>query len=579
MRMYRVAACGLAVLLSGCGASSANRGSSAFSSEPEGALAAEAPPLGAPYYAAPPAYPGAPPYAQVGPFIGYAAAGPAFVPPPDPNAQVFVPAPPPQAALGAPSPPLLAPIGASPTPAPVADMRPRMGAVAQFAYIYRRPAKKGLALGYIRMGTSVPLLSITPVKGDGCKRGWFPVSPRGYACLDQKTTLDLSDPYYKALASVAPAPFATWPYRYAFSNGAPMYSRVPTLEEQARSERKFGARRSYVQLAEWSKGHEELLLDEPITATDPVPDIFADGKRLVGGGPRNPAKLVWREIPNGSMLAFAKAFEAQGRVWLLTPDLMLVPADRVRAIRRSTFHGVETVNGMDLPLAWNRKHEAIPKYRRSEGGSMVATTSVLTGKSAAPIQSDPVMDGDRRYYAVRGEPGVYIAGADVTIARARKEMPRGLSPDRKWIEVKIVPGTLTAYEGTRPVYSTIFSPGKGGVPVPGHDHTKYATTATGYFPIEWKDRVATMSNEKSEPKVLWFSDVPNIQYLRPPLAMHVAYWHEDFGNPKSAECVNVSPEDGRWLFNWTEPALPEGWGGIRPGDGNGRSTPVMITAK
>ena len=88
-----------------------------------------------------------------------------------------------------------------------------------------------------------------------------------------------------------------------------------------------------------------------------------------------------------------------------------------------------------------------------------------------------------------------------------------------------------------------------------------------------------MSNEKSEPKVLWFSDVPNIQYLRPPLAMHVAYWHEDFGKPKSAECVNVSPKDGKWLFAWTEPALPEGWGGIRPGDGNGRSTPVMITAK
>jgi len=61
--------------------------------------------------------------------------------------------------------------------------------------------------------------------------------------------------------------------------------------------------------------------------------------------------------------------------------------------------------------------------------------------------------------------------------------------------------------------------------------------------------------------------------------MHVAYWHEDFGKPKSAECVNVSPKDGKWLFAWTEPALPEGWGGIRPGDGNGRSTPVLITAK
>jgi hypothetical protein len=464
--------------------------------------------------------------------------------------------------------------------APLVDARPRMGAVAAFAYIYKRPAKKGLALGYIRMGTSVPLLSQKPVKGDGCRRGWFAVAPRGYACLDNKTTLDLNDSYFRALASVAPQPGVVWPYSYAFSNGAPMYSRVPTPAEQERFERKFGPRGSYVQLAEWSKGHEELLSNERITATDPVPDIFEGGKRKVGGGPRDTAVLVWREIPNGSMLAYAKAFEAEGRVWLLTPDLMLVPADRVRAIRRSTFHGVELGKGMDLPLAWNRSHEPKPRFRRAEGGGMVEIPGVFPGKSAVPITGEQISEGKGKYYAVRNEPGVYIpADAEVTVARARKEMPRGLDPDRKWLEVKIVPGTLTAYEGITPVYSTIFSPGKGGVPVPGKDHTKYATTATGYFPIEWKDRVATMSNEKSEPKVLWFSDVPNIQYLRPPLAMHVAYWHEDFGNPKSAECVNVSPEDGRWLFNWTEPALPEGWGGIRPGDGNGRSTPVMITAR
>jgi hypothetical protein len=54
-----------------------------------------------------------------------------------------------------------------------------MGAIGQLAYIYKRPAKKGLALGYIRMGTSVPLLSDKPVKGDGCKRGWYAVAPRG----------------------------------------------------------------------------------------------------------------------------------------------------------------------------------------------------------------------------------------------------------------------------------------------------------------------------------------------------------------------------------------------------------------
>lgn len=462
---------------------------------------------------------------------------------------------------------------------PVQDTRPRIAAIDQFVSIWKKPAQGGLALGYVRMGTSVPLLHDRPVPGDGCSRGFYAVAPRGYVCNDRRTTLDLDDPYFRALQSVSPEPGALWPYHYAFSNGAPMYSRVPTPAEQKKKEARFGPRGSFVQLAEWSAGHEELLLSDPIKATDPVPAIFAGGKRHVGGGTRNPKVLLWRTIPNGSMVAYSKAFEAEGRVWLVTSDLMLVPADRVRAVRRSTFQGVDLGNGMELPLAWNRAKSPKPKYRREADGSFVALPEGIPAKTPVPIVAERVRDGKRVFYEVRGEAGVYVAEADVTIARARPTLPKGVSEGEKWIEAKILPGTLTAYVGLRPVRSSLFSPGKGGVPVEGNDPTKYATTQTGYFPIEWKDRVATMSNEKSEPKVLWFSDVPHIQYLRAPLAMHVAYWHEDYGNPKSAECVNVSPEDGRWLFEWTEPRVPEGWGGMRPGDGNGKSTPVVITAQ
>ena len=178
---------------------------------------------------------------------------------------------------------------------------------------------------------------------------------------------------------------------------------------------------------------------------------------------------------------------------------------------------------------------------------------------------------------MRDRPGVYVKGSYVTVSWPRKKLPRAIKPGEKWIDARILPGTMTVYEGLRPIYVTMFSPGKGGLPVKGLDHTKYATTQTGYFRFEWKERVATMSNEKGEPKVLWFSDVPNIQYLRAPLAMHVAFWHEDFGNKKSAECLNVSPRDGRWLFQFTDPPLPKDWGAVRPGGGNGRSTPIMVT--
>jgi L,D-transpeptidase catalytic domain len=247
-------------------------------------------------------------------------------------------------------------------------------------------------------------------------------------------------------------------------------------------------------------------------------------------------------------------------------------------MRRSTFHGVALGSGVDLPLAWNRTKAPKPLYKRA-GGALSPVAGALAEKTWVPVEETGVTEDGRAFLPVRGAQDTFVLADDVTISRARRGLPKGVEPDEKWIEVKILPGTLTAYEGERPVYATLVSPGKGGAPAPGLDHTRYATTATGFFPIEWKDRVDTMSSEPREPRVMWFTDVPHIQYLRAPLAMHVALWHEDFGNPKSAECVNVSPEDGHFLFGWTDPALPEGWGGIRPGSGNGKSTPVVVTAQ
>lgn len=39
-------------------------------------------------------------------------------------------------------------------------------------------------------------------------------------------------------------------------------------------------------------------------------------------------------------------------------------------------------------------------------------------------------------------------------------------------------------------------------------------------------------------------------------AIHGTYWHNDYVTPKSAGCINVRPEDARWLFRWTLPEVP-----------------------
>lgn len=40
------------------------------------------------------------------------------------------------------------------------------------------------------------------------------------------------------------------------------------------------------------------------------------------------------------------------------------------------------------------------------------------------------------------------------------------------------------------------------------------------------------------------------------VAIHSTFWHNNFGEPSSHGCVNASPEDAKWIFRWTHPAVP-----------------------
>ncbi len=147
------------------------------------------------------------------------------------------------------------------------DGTPRIGALGPHTWIYRKASRDGLAIGKMRPGTSVRLKSKDPIDGLDCKAKWYAIEPRGFICADNTATLNLADPYYKALAFSAPSK-GTFPYRYAHSNGSPMYSRVPTQEEWEKEERGFGPVNHHGTLGAWAKGHEELIIDDPIVADE-----------------------------------------------------------------------------------------------------------------------------------------------------------------------------------------------------------------------------------------------------------------------------------------------------------------------
>jgi lipoprotein-anchoring transpeptidase ErfK/SrfK len=40
------------------------------------------------------------------------------------------------------------------------------------------------------------------------------------------------------------------------------------------------------------------------------------------------------------------------------------------------------------------------------------------------------------------------------------------------------------------------------------------------------------------------------------VAIHSTFWHNNYGDTMSHGCVNVSPEDAKWVFRWTLPSVP-----------------------
>jgi hypothetical protein len=463
------------------------------------------------------------------------------------------------------------------TNSPAASPKARITSTGYTTWIFGRPKADTKYIGYIRVGESIALRSTERVKGEGCPGRFYAIEPHGFICAD-RTVTENPEPRFLQAIDATRASSGPFPYRYAISGGAPMYNRVPRPAEQIKAERPFGPASKWTPLIKSLSAHEDLAEPKRIEPGDPLPSFLAGGRPVMDSR----LGLVREKIPHGSMLSFTRAFEAEGRTWLLAADLSIVPADRVRPFRPSAFQGTRLSGEVKLPLAWMRK-TAKPKHRMTETGALEALPTSWPARSFVGLTGLSVEHKGATYLETSEREGgrpFFIAADDATVVAPAKKRPAGVAAGQKWIHVRITQGTLVAYEDLKPVFATLMSPGSGGVPVKGYDPVKMSTTPTGTYYVTFKDKAATMSPDKpGEDRTLWIADVPHTQYFNPPFAIHAAYWHERFGEPTSAGCVNVSPLDAEALFQWSDPKVPEGWQGAT-GSGapmNGPTTAVVVS--
>lgn len=420
----------------------------------------------------------------------------------------------------------------------------RIASIAVRTWVYQEPDDQATKLGYLRAGAIVERAKES-AGNQGCDGGWYRVAPRGYVCNGKGATLDLNHEVVRAVPQ-GPKRGEAMPYRYVISRSPPphLYFKLPSVDEQEEAEGDQKRTKSIL-LAE----RDLERLGEP----DAIPAFLSDGLELPKpyGAKRPLHYRVHRGRANEeSAFGLVATFDWESRRMGLTTELDLIPLDRTRVAPLSDMKGV-VVEDEGIPaIVW---HHGVKIHEPDATGALRAV-------GPAPRRSGWVLTGKNNGSdngLLETTAGVWLPASSLRIARVRED-PAGFARNgRKWIDVSIKQQLLVAYEGEKPVFATLVSTGRGELSDPEKTHA----TVRGTYMIHAKHVSGTMDGDEDTRESFDLHDVPYIQYFYKGYALHGAYWHDDFGKVRSHGCINLAPHDAAWLFDWTDPQVPDGWHG------------------
>jgi lipoprotein-anchoring transpeptidase ErfK/SrfK len=203
-------------------------------------------------------------------------------------------------------------------------------------------------------------------------------------------------------------------------------------------------------------------------------------------------------------------------------------AEVVRAQRVGDVSTGEDAGSALLQEARSSVEQAQTSEERSETTAVLAPPLPFSSPQVGPVIKRTYDDDvDRRTTA--------FVPQKATLNRLTPvEFPED---EEKWIRVDLSEQMVVAYESDRPLRAFIISSGLPRTP-----------TVTGEFRIRTKVREQVMYGDNYYlPGVQW------VQYFYRDYSFHGTYWHNNFGNPMSHGCLNMTNADAKWLFDWAGP--------------------------
>ena len=204
---------------------------------------------------------------------------------------------------------------------------------------------------------------------------------------------------------------------------------------------------------------------------------------------------------------------------------------------------------------WLQDHIAYNFPPRLYYGQVVWIDQIRTNNGFAEYRWNEDVNGHGYGYGAYGE-FFWADGAAFKVLTEEDVAPINpdVDPNEKRIQADLDYQTLSCYEGNTEVYFCRISSGLSNIidPTTGQINDKLATPV-GNLLTHWKIislnmTAGTFQSGYSTPAVPW-----NTMISGDGVAIHGAFWHNAFGEKRSHGCINVSPEDAKWIFRWTTP--------------------------
>jgi len=225
------------------------------------------------------------------------------------------------------------------------------------------------------------------------------------------------------------------------------------------------------------------------------------------------------------------------RYFMIAPGMWMRGGDLSRLSATSSFQGLIFRETPKNSFGWMRNQAEVKRTPGYEPKDY--TGKVLNRYDLVQVYKSEKV-GDMDWYLIG--PDQWVEGRQVGRVLPNRVPPEGVQNNR-WIEVNLAEQTLAVYDQSRLIFATLVATGREGT-----------WTRPGLFQIYKKLEAETMqgSTEADRSDFYYLEDVPWTIYFDQARALHGTFWHNRFGFPQSRGCVNLSPGDANWLFQWAK---------------------------